>query len=50
MEHSKKYQNVKNLYDTNMWNKLQVYNAVGRWIRSDEYEEIVGEPYIPIET
>ena len=45
LEHSKKFQTVKKFYDSGVWKKIQVYNAVDRWITAEEYEEIVGEPY-----
>ena len=45
MEHSKNFYKVKNYYDSSLWNKEMVYNAVGKWITKAEYKEIVGEPY-----
>lgn len=47
MEHSKKYALVKDFYDRRLWSKMKVWNAVGRWITAEEYEEITGEPYEP---
>lgn len=47
MEHSKNFNKVKNFYDNKLWSKVRVWNAVGRWITADEYEEILGEPYVP---
>lgn len=47
MKHSKKFVTVKKYYDDGLWNKQRVYNAVGRWIEDWEYEEVVGEPYVP---
>lgn len=47
MEHSKNFNKVKKYYDNKLWSKVRVWNAVGRWITADEYEEIVGEPYVP---
>lgn len=45
-EHSPKYEKVKYYYDTGLWNKAMVANAVVKeWITSAEYEEITGEPY-----
>ena len=45
-EHSPKFELVKNYYDSGLWKKKAVRNAVVKgWIRADEYEEIVGEPY-----
>lgn len=40
-----KYELVKNYYDNGLWSKQRVYNAVGKWITSEQYEEITGEPY-----
>lgn len=45
MEHSKKFEQVKGYYDNGLWSKRKVYNAVGRWIETWEYEEITGEVY-----
>lgn len=46
MEHSAKYDTVKNYYDFLLWNKVRVANAVvKKWITEAEYEEIVGSPY-----
>lgn len=46
MEHSPKFNKVKGYYDSGLWNKLMVKNAVKKgWITVAEYEEIVGEPY-----
>lgn len=43
---SPKYNKVKNYYDSGLWNKAMVHNAVVKgWITASEYEEIVGEPY-----
>lgn len=41
-EHSPKFAQVKTYYDTGMWSKEQVRNAVGRWITEEEAEEIIG--------
>jgi hypothetical protein len=46
MEHSKNFEKVKNYYLNKLWNKKRVYNAVGKWITAEEYEEITGEPYV----
>lgn len=43
--HSEKYELVYNYYKNGLWTKKQVYNAVGKWITAEEYEEIVGERY-----
>ena len=46
MEHSKNFAKVKRYYDSGLWNKARVYNAVGKgWITEAEYEEIVSEPF-----
>lgn len=43
---SKKYEEVKEFYDTKRWGKKAVKNAVVRkWITAEEYEIIVGEEY-----
>lgn len=45
-EHSEKFYIVKNYYDSGMWNKKAVKNAVRKaWITADEYTEITGEQY-----
>lgn len=45
-ERSKKYNDVKKYYDSGLWSKKRVQNAVGRWITSEEYKMITGEAYI----
>lgn len=46
---SPKYEKVKKYYETGLWNKTMVNNAVTKyWITEEEYEQIVGEPYVPI--
>ena len=46
LEHSPKYEKVKAYYDTGLWSKTKVKNAVVHgWITAAEYEEITGEPY-----
>jgi len=48
MEHSPKFELVKKYYDDGLWSKTAVKNAVIKnWITSSEYEEIVGEPFVP---
>lgn len=42
---SDKFQLVKDYYDKGLWDVEKVYNAVGRWITEDEYQEITGEYY-----
>jgi len=49
MNKSPKFEKVKYYYDNGLWTKEMVNNAVVKnWITEQEYEEIVGEPYIPI--
>lgn len=45
MSVSKNFEKVKNYYDKKLWNKERVYNAVGKWITENEYQEITGESY-----
>lgn len=45
MEHSKNFDKVKRYYDNKLWDINKVYNAVGRWITAEEFEEITGRPY-----
>ena len=46
MEHSAKFEKVKNYYDKGLWTKAMVKNAVVKgWITAAEFEEIVGKPY-----
>lgn len=43
---SPKFNKVKKYYDSGLWNKEMVSNAVvKRWITAEEYELITGEPY-----
>lgn len=45
-EHSEKFEQIKEWYETGKWKKKAVKNAVIRgWITAEEYEEITGEPY-----
>ena len=45
-EHSEKFELVKNYYDSGLWKKKAVKNAVKKgWITAAEYQEITGEPY-----
>lgn len=45
--HSKNFEKVKSYYESGMWGKKAVHNAVLKeWITAKEYEEIVGEPYV----
>lgn len=46
MEHSAKFDKVKDYYDRGLWNESRVANAVVKgWITEAEYEEITGIPY-----
>lgn len=45
MEHSKNFEKVKKFYKMGVWSKKMVWNAVGKWITPEEYEEITGEDY-----
>lgn len=46
MEHSAKYEKVKDYYDRNLWDVTRMSNAVTKgWITETEYEEITGSPY-----
>ncbi len=43
---SKKFNLVKRYYDSGLWNKEMVHNAVVKgWITDAEYELITGEVY-----
>lgn len=42
---SKKFDLVKQYYDDGLWSIERVYNAVGKWITSEEYELITEQPY-----
>jgi len=45
-EHSPKFEMVKGFYDSGLWSKKAVRNAVKKgWITEAEYEEITGEVY-----
>ncbi|MCX4374590.1 MAG: XkdX family protein [Lachnospiraceae bacterium] len=51
MEHSKKFDKVKNYYNTivngeRLWNEARVRNAVVKgWITEEEFNEITGGDY-----
>lgn len=46
MEHSAKYEKVKDYYNRNLWDVVRMSNAVVKgWITKAEYEEITGSPY-----
>lgn len=42
---SKNFKKVKDYYNLKLWNLSKVQSAVGKWITSDEYEEITGLSY-----
>lgn len=42
---SKNYNKVKDYYDSGLWSKAMVKNAVGRWITEEEYKLITSEDY-----
>lgn len=42
---SKNYNKVKSYYESDLWSKTMVKNAVGRWITEEEYKLITGEDY-----
>lgn len=46
MEHSPKYEKVKEYFNKGLWNEEMVRNAVVKgWITEEEYAEIVGKNY-----
>lgn len=43
---SPKFEKVKRYFDSGLWNKVMVRNAVKKgWITAEEYQLITGEPY-----
>lgn len=51
--HSKKFKQVKQFYNTiingkRLWSIEQVHAAVPSWITAEEYTEITGEDYVPV--
>ena len=45
-----KFELVKGYYDSGLWNIDRVKNAVVcGWITADEFEQITGQPYTPVE-
>ncbi len=43
---SPKFNKVKYYYDSGLWNKKMVKNAVVKgWITAEEYQLITGDPY-----
>lgn len=45
--HSKWFTKIKTWYDKGLWTEEMVYEAVPKMITAEEYEEIIGEPYVP---
>ncbi len=46
MEHSAKFNKVKQWYDLKMWSEGRVHNAVVKgWITEAEFQEITGKVY-----
>ena len=46
MEHSAKFELVKNYWRQHLWNEARVRNAVlKKWITAAEFEEITGKSY-----
>lgn len=46
VQHSKKFEAVRDWYDCGLWNRKRVKNAVAKgWITDEEYEEITGDAY-----
>lgn len=44
--HSRMFEKIKGWYDSGVWSKEWVYNAVGKCkITAAEYQEITGEVY-----
>jgi len=41
MEHSPKFNKVKDYYDRGLWNETMVRNAINKWITAEEAEEIL---------
>lgn len=45
---SKKFEIVKNYYESGLWKMKRIRNAVEReWITAEEFEIITGVPYQP---
>lgn len=43
---SPKFNKVKGYYNSGLWNKIMVRNAVVKnWITAEEYQQITGEVY-----
>lgn len=49
MEHSPKFEKVKSYFEKGLWKLKQVHDAVEKsWITAEEFKEITGEEYIPV--
>ncbi len=42
------FEKIKKWYEQGLWSKAMVNRAVPQLISAEEYEEITGEPYVPI--
>lgn len=42
-KHNSKFELVKQYYDSGLWNKQMVSNAIERWITKEEAEKIMKE-------
>lgn len=42
---SKNFEKVKGYYEKGLWSNARVYNAVGKWITEEEYQQITGDVY-----
>jgi hypothetical protein len=40
------FERIKFYYNNGLWDKQRVWNVVGKVITQEEYEQIVGEPYV----
>lgn len=47
---SKNFEKVKEYYEKGLWSKGRVYNAVGKWITAEEYQQITGDTYAVYES
>lgn len=45
MTHSAMFEKIEGWYNSGIWTPKMVYNAVGKRITAEEYEEITGEVY-----
>lgn len=44
---SKNFEKVKSFYKNHLWDLKKVHDAVGRWIKKEEFEIITGKEYTP---